>query len=215
MKRESRLIIGAFLALVLAAAAGWVAMGYAGSNQGCAGKAVTASASGSPSAKAGGCPSARAGGCPSAKAGGCPSAGKMGASAAVGCCPGSKGAQAAVSGCGAGMGGGAGVLGMPEGTKMTRMDVPDGIDLIFTGKDLAAIRTCLDGHLAACSGTKEKTCPGQTCTVASTENSVVLSVRGPNAESCVTMMTASQGGEEAKSEPAKPAKKKWSLWKRS
>jgi hypothetical protein len=199
MERKNRVIMGAFLALALAATAGWVAMGYAGSGGGCGTKAVAASGSGCPSAKAGGCPSAKAGGCPSAAKSAC----------------GAKGAQAAGPGCGTAMAGGMGDLVMPDGTKMTRMDVDNGIDLIFTGKDLAAIRARLEGHIAACTGMKEKPCAAQTCAVASTENSVVLSVRGPNAESCCTMMTASLSGDAAKAEPVKPAKKKGSWWKRT
>jgi hypothetical protein len=199
MERKNRVIMGAFLALALAATAGWVALGHAGSGSGCGTTVMAASGSG--------CPAAKAGGCPSAKAGGCPSAGKSAC--------GAKGAQAAGPGCGAGMTGGMGDLEMPDGTKMTRMDVENGVDLIFTGKDLAAIRARLDGHIAACTGAKEKPCAAQTCTVASTENSVVLSVRGPNAESCCTMMTAALGGEGMKAEPAKPAKKKGSWWKRT
>jgi hypothetical protein len=199
MKRKSRAIMGTFLALTLAALAGWVAMGHAGSDCGSSGKAVAAASSGCPSAKAGGCPSAKAGGCPSAAKSAC----------------GAKGAQAAGPRCGSAMAGGTGNLVMPDGTKMTRMDVENGVDLIFTGKDLAAIRSRLDGHIAACTGMKEKPCAARTCTVASTENSVVLSVRGPDAESCCTMMTASLTDNPATTEPAKPAKKKWSWWKRT
>ncbi len=199
MERKNRVIMGAFLALALAAAAGWVAMGHAGSDSGCGAKMVAASGSGCPSAKAGACPSAKAGGCSAAAKSAC----------------GAKGAQAASPGCGTAMAGGMGDLVMPDGTKMTRMDVEGGIDLIFTGKDLAAIRARLDGHMATCTGMKEKPCAAQTCTVANTENSVVLSVRGPNAEACCTMMTASLSGDAVKAEPVKPAKKKGSWWKRT
>jgi hypothetical protein len=199
MERKNRVIMGAFFALALAAMAGWVAMGYAGSDSGGGAKVMAASGSGCPSAKAGGCPSAKAGGCPSAAKSAC----------------GAKGAQAGGPACGSAMAGGRGDLVMPDGTKMTRMDVENGVDLIFTGKDLAAIRARLDGHIAACTGMKEKPCAAQTCTVMSTENSVVLSVRGPNAESCCTMMTASLSGDAVKAEPVKPAKKKGSWWKRT
>lgn len=199
MERKNRLIMGAFLALALAATAGWVALSHAGSDSGCSTKAATAAGSGCPSAKAGACPSAKAGGCPSAAKSAC----------------GAQGTQAAGPSCGTAMAGGMGDLAMPDGTKMTRMDVEDGIDLIFTGKDLAAIRTRLDGHIAACTGMKEKPCATQTCAVTSTENSVVLSVRGPNAASCFTMMTAALSGDAGNAEPAKPAKKKGSWWKRT
>lgn len=199
MRRMNRVTIGAFLALFLAATIGLVAPGFAGSENGSAVKGAPAAGSGCPSAKASGCPSA-AKGCPGATVGGC---------------AGAKGAQAAGIGCGSAMAATTGDIVMPDGTKMTRMDVEDGIDLIFTGKDLAAIRTSLDGYIAACAAAKEKPCAVPACTVATSENSVVLSARGPNAESCCTMLTAALSGDAAKAAPAKPAKKKWSLWKRS
>jgi hypothetical protein len=216
MKRKNRVITGALFALALAATAGWVAMSHAGSDAGCSAKVAKvsgASGSGCPSAKAGACATAKAGACASAKATGCPSSatsatGACGAKAACG----GKCAHAGGAGCGGAMGGGMGDLGLPEDTKMTRMDVENGVDLIFTGRDLAAIRTRLDGRVAACNGTKERACAGQTCTLASTDNSVVLSIRGPNAGSCCAMMTTATG-EASTSEPAKPAKKKawWRL----
>jgi hypothetical protein len=200
MRRTSRVLQSAFLALAMAAASGLVAQGHAGAGSCASDKAATAGASGCPSAaKAGGCPSA-AKGCPGAAVGGCPSA---------------KASKAGPAGCGSAMAGMPGGVVMPDGTKMTRMDVDGGIDLIFTGRDLGAIRASLDGHIAACSTMKEKPCAGQACTVTTTENSVVLSVRGANAESCCTMMTMSLSGGEPKAEPVKPVKKKWSWWKRN
>jgi hypothetical protein len=193
MKRMNRVIMGAFLALALVATAGWVATGYAGSDTGCPTKAAVTTGSGCPSAKAGGCPSAKAGGCPMA----------------------AKSAQAGGAGCSMSTTGSAGALAMPDGTKMTRMDVENGIDLLFTGKDLPAIRARLDAYVAACAQAKDKPCAPGACTVTSTENSVVLSMRGPDAQTCLSLMTASMSGDPAKTEPPKPAKKKWSWWKRT
>jgi hypothetical protein len=192
MMRRSRVILGIFLTLTLAATAGWVAMGHAGPNCGSSGKSMAATGSGCAAAKSGACASA-------SKAGACPSA--------------MQSAQGGNPACGATMAAGMSGLMLPDGTKMTRMDVENGIDLIFTGRDLTAIRASLDEHIAACAGMDGKPCATQTCSVANTDNSVVLSVRGPGADACCTMMSASLS-DNAADRAAKPAKQKRSWWKR-
>ncbi len=189
MTQRGRVILGIFLTLTLAATAGWVASGHAGPGCGSSEKTMAAGGSGCPAAKSGACAAAT-------KAGACPSA--------------MQSAHAGEAACGSATAAGMPGLVLPKGTKMTRMDVENGIDLVFTGKDLAAIRTSLDEHMAACAGMDGKPCGNQTCSVASTENSVVLSVRGPDAAACCTMMSASLGDEAA----AKPEKQKRSWWKR-
>lgn len=90
---------------------------------------------------------------------------------------------------------------LPEGTKMTRVEVPGGIDVIFTGKDLTGIQSFLNAHAGLCSE-NDKNCP-RTCAVSATDNSVVLSVRGENPDQCcVGVMTA-----EATAKPAGDSKK--------
>ena len=127
------------------------------------------------------------GGCPAMKAGACGAGAKGKAMAGGACCMGAKATTASTAG-----------PMFPEGTQVTRVDVKGGVDLVFTGKDLAGIRKALDEHLVACNTSKKagEKCPQ--CTVASNENNVVLSVRGDNVEQCCAgMMTT--GDEAAKS----------------
>ncbi len=74
----------------------------------------------------------------------------------------------------------------PEGTEVTKVSVDGGVDLIFTGKDLAAIEKALSEHAKACA-TDKQSCANK-CTVTKTENSVVMAVRGESPESCCAGM---------------------------
>jgi hypothetical protein len=70
----------------------------------------------------------------------------------------------------------------PEGSMVTRIEVPDGVDCVFTGSDLSAIEKVLKEHVAKCGGKEAKS--GPTCSVVTGPKAVVLSVRGENAASC-------------------------------
>jgi hypothetical protein len=82
----------------------------------------------------------------------------------------------------------------PEGTQVTKVAVDGGVDLIFTGRDLAAIEKALSEHAKACNTTDGgKKCANK-CSISKTDNGVVMSVRGESPESCCAgmMVTAEE-----------------------
>lgn len=188
--------LGAVLAAAaLVVASGLATDGFAG--PGCGSKDAKASSSGCPSMKAGTCPSASKG---------CASSGAA--------CGTAKTTQASTGACSKGQAmTQSAELKLPEGTRMTRVDVDGGIDMIFTSADLAAVETTLAAHMSLCgepvSADGKRAC-GQTCTMTRTENSVVLSLRGDKAENCCQtwMQAASLTGEPAKGKDAKKISKK-------
>jgi hypothetical protein len=117
--------------------------------------------------------SASAGACPASAGTSCSGKGMQ---AATGCCAARRAAMTQTA-----------EVRLPEGTQMTRVDVKDGIDLVFTGKDLAGIENFLNDHMAACTNVSKdgkKTACSQTCAVQRSEENVVLSIRGSQAEAC-------------------------------
>jgi len=128
----------------------------------------------------------------------------------AGCCPGKGKAMAGGAACsGKGMKG-ASAWKLPEGTQVQRTDVKGGIDLLFTGKDVPAIQAALESHIKACNG-NEKSCGGQ-CTLKTTGEGVLLSVRGPHAEQCcagtMTQASLNPSDSEAKEKAEKTVTKK-------
>ena len=103
--------------------------------------------------------------------------------------------KAGSAGCGAGTTADAQCT-FPEGTKMTRVEVPGGMDVIFTGTSLNEVESTLRAMAGSCSDNPNCTTK---CSVSSTAGSVVLAIRGDNAEACCravgvsTAVTASAG----------------------
>ncbi len=190
------------LALALFVAAAMAGDGKTGTGT-CAGHAQDGKAAAGCAQK---CAGAAMTGCAMAK--GASAAPGAAAGAGAGCCAMGKGAQAA----------NAPVL--PEGTEVKKVDVPGGVDLVFTGKDLPGIQAFLNAHIAQCGtvGDKKdkKAACNQTCTLASDEKSVTMSIRGENAQSCCAGMfgaTDEKGSVKATAGQtcplhAKPATKK-------
>jgi len=144
--------------------------------------------------------------CPSAKA-----AGGCGAQAMGACASKAKSAGA----CGShGNAMQTAQVALPEGTEVTRVNVDGGIDLVFTGKDLAGIESFLNANMESClqkssDGKAAKAACTETCAVTKNEKAVVLSIRGQNAENCCSnwMQTASLTDESGAEKPAKGTKK--------
>ena len=125
-----------------------------------------------------------------ASAGSCTSMGASGASA------GSCSAKGASAGSCASMGASAGSCGgatmtmtaselFPAGTEVTRVEVPGGVDMIFTSGNLDAVYTTISQRVGGCkTECAGKGDCGATCAVSRTGGSVVLSMRGPNAANC-------------------------------
>ncbi len=182
--------LGTILAAVaLVAVSGLMTDGFAG--PGCGSKDAKATS---------------ASGCSPAKAAACAASGAS--------CGAAKATQASTSACSKGKAmSQSAELKLPDGTRMTRVDVDGGIDMIFTSADLAAVETVLAAHMGMCgepvSADGKRAC-GQTCTMTKTENSVVLSLRGEQAENCCStwMQAASLTGEDAKGKDAKKVSKK-------
>ncbi|MFN8548816.1 MAG: hypothetical protein U0527_12830 [Candidatus Eisenbacteria bacterium] len=80
----------------------------------------------------------------------------------------------------------------PEGTSVTRVQVPGGVDMVITSNNIDAVYTALSQRVAGCkTGCGAKGDCGASCSVARSGDTVVLSVRGGNAENCcVGKMTA-------------------------
>lgn len=73
----------------------------------------------------------------------------------------------------------------PADTKVTRVVVPGGVDMIFTGSDLATIENSITATTNACNTAgRPGDCGARTCSVSRVGNSVVLSLRGENPEGC-------------------------------
>lgn len=72
---------------------------------------------------------------------------------------------------------------MPKGMAYTRLDVPGGVDYVFTGNGIDQLSTLC---AKSCSDTAMKT--GNRFAMASGEGYVVLSVRGDNSNNCCTQV---------------------------
>ncbi len=73
----------------------------------------------------------------------------------------------------------------PADTKVTRVVVPGGVDMIFTGSDLATIENAISTTTNACNTAgRPGDCATRSCSVSRVGNSVVLSLRGENPEGC-------------------------------
>lgn len=70
----------------------------------------------------------------------------------------------------------------PEGTMVTAVEVPGGMDLLFTSKDLDAVQAVLKDHIAKCNN--DKTCAGTTCNMTATNAGVTLAIRGADPHQC-------------------------------
>jgi hypothetical protein len=119
---------------------------------------------------------AKAGGCPAMMLGACPSEGKAQA------CGDKEKAQAGPTAAGS---------MFPKGTMVSRAEVPGGMDLIFTGPDLAGIESALKAHAEQCNAGDGKT--GSTCKVVAGPQEVVLSVRGDDPSGCCLGMGSAEG----------------------
>jgi hypothetical protein len=79
-------------------------------------------------------------------------------------------------------------VSLPEGTRMARVDVEGGMDLVFTNADLTAVESFLNAHMEMCTSAAkaERQACRETCTVTrdDKEKRVVLSIRGQKAEEC-------------------------------
>ena len=80
----------------------------------------------------------------------------------------------------------------PEGTSVTRVQVPGGVDMVITSNNIDAVYAALSQRVNECkTGCGAKGDCGATCSVARSGASVILSMRGPNADNCcVGKMTA-------------------------
>lgn len=133
-----------------------------------------------------------------AGAGSCSAMG-MSAGMSAGMCADKAGAgSCSAKGASAGMSGGCAGSKMtaaeffPEGTSVTRVQVPGGVDMVITSNNIDAVYTTLSQRVNDCkNGCAGNADCGATCSVARSGNSVVLSVRGGNAENCcIGKMTA-------------------------
>ena len=185
MKLSKKTLGWLALAVGIGLAGGWTL--YATNAVGCdghGGKTTASNAQGTTSdVKTVSTDGGKAGACPAMSGGACCSGAMKKTMAGGACCMGAKATTASAAGS-----------MFPEGTMVTRVAVKGGVDLIFTGNDLAAIRKVLDDHIQTCSANKKSGVSCPKCTVASNEANVVLSVRGKNVDQCCSglMMTADE-----------------------
>lgn len=92
--------------------------------------------------------------------------------------------QASAGGCASGAAMTA--AGFPMGTTASQVEVPGGMDIIFSSQDLGAVEAMLRAKADACNDHKAAggDCSARSCSVMRAGNSVVLSVRGENVANC-------------------------------
>lgn len=107
------------------------------------------------------------------------------ASAGAGCCASKGAATQASNGGSCATTQSTMAASFPTDTKITRVVVPGGVDMIFTSSDLATIENTISATTNACNAAgRPGDCGARTCAVSRVGNSVVLSLRGENAEGC-------------------------------